>query len=1002
MFKRTEYRNLDVVADNRLPMATTLVPHPDAQGALSFSRRSPFSLCLNGTWDFCLLDSPDAIPDDLSQLQPEAHITVPGCWQMQGWGKPQYTNVVFPFPYDPPFVPDENPVGVYRTRFVLPESFFGRQTRLRFEGVDSCFYLYFNGQYVGFSKTPHLAASFDITQFVKEEGENELTALVFQMSDGSYLEDQDKWRLSGIFRDVLLLSLGNERIEDIIAAAGLAEDNVTGTLKVTVKAEGARQVHLRVLDGDIQLLEKTVPVKNGTAQAEVELSGIQPWSAETPRLYTLLAEIKGQAEAVKIGFRRVEIAGDCLLMNGRPVKLKGVNRHDTHETLGAVMPLETLLQDALVMKRHNINTVRTSHYPPDPRFLDICDELGLYVVDEADLECHGVTQVGSYDLIATDPAWEKQFVDRGTRMVQRDRNHASVIFWSLGNEAGYGRNHARMAEEMRRLDTTRPIHYERDELAETADLVSRMYTSVPNLLRFAKEKGKKPFFLCEYAHAMGLGPGSLEDYWQAIYKYDRLIGGCVWEFVDHGIKQVTADGVPYYAYGGDFGESPHDGNFCVDALCFPDRTPHTGLKEYRHVLRPVRAVMKDEQAGRVSLHNYYDFTDLSELSLRWRVEKDGSVYAQGQQAVKGKPGRSVTIALPLGDYPRGSFLRMQFALKNTLPWADAGFIIAEEQLALALGSAPKKALLPAVRLTLSQDEHKIHVRSGQAEYTFSRAGKGLCGISLQGTRLLNEPLTANLWRATIDNDRGGVNMAKRWAQRGLDKPLLRVSGFDAKEQDGQVIVRVGTVVAPKSRRPIVQLNQVFTFYQDGRVKLEAEFVPSDIQEDLYLPRLGLRFQMPARFDRLRWLGRGPQESYPDMKSGAFFGQYTSTVRDTHEPYVFPQENGSHEDTGCLMVYALSGQGLVIASREGFAFSAHNYTPEQLEAARHTYEVPEGDFTQVLIDGAMGPLGSNSCGPEPLEKDRLFLKEPRTFRFVLMAADAQCLPDFEALSEALKG
>lgn len=1000
MLKRTEYMDLNVVADRRLPMTTTLVPHGDAAGALSFSRLSPYCKNLNGTWEFAYLDSPLQVPEDPTTLETPDRITVPGSWQMQGYGQKQYTNVNFPFPYDPPFVPNENPVGVYRTRFTLPEAFSGRQTRIVFEGVDSCFYLYINGRYAGFSKTPHLSAAFDITEFVKEEGENELLALVLQMSDGSYLEDQDKWRNHGIFRDVLLTSFAPSRMEDVVVDASLDRDNQTGTLQVEVPVKDVSQVSLKLLDGEKELLSKTVKVAKGVARADFRVPDITPWSAENPKLYTLLAEIPGQAEAVRVGFRRVEIIGERLFINGRSVKLKGANRHDTHETLGAVMPLQVLYQDALILKRNNMNTVRTAHYPSDPRFLDICDEVGLYVVDEADIECHGVTSFAHYDLMAQDPVWEKQFVDRGVRMVQRDRNHPSVIFWSLGNESGYGHNHVKMAEAMRALDTSRPIHYERDDFGETADMISQMYTSIPHLIAQAREKGKKPLFLCEYAHAMGLGPGNLEDYWQAIYKYDRLIGGCVWELVDHGIKQETPEGETYYAYGGDFGEHPHDGNFCVDALLYPDRSPHTGMKEYKHVLRPVRAELADEAAGRLRLHNLFDFTDLSALALQYVVEKDGRVYTQGRAAIKGAPGRKASLRLNLGDYPKGSLLRLRYTFQETPAWAGDGHVVAEEQLPLALGHAPAAAPLPEGRLSLDRDDTTITVRSGQATYHFTRAGKGLAGILLGGTQLLKSPLEGNLFRATTDNDRGFAKVAQRWVARGLDKPLSRLARFEAREEAGRVEVLVSTVMAPKSLPPILTLNQAFTFLPDGRVLLEAEYVPHEIKEDLYLPRLGLKFMMPEGFDQLIWLGRGPHESYPDMKTGALLGKYQARVQDTHEPYIYPQENGSHADTSCVMVHSLTGQGLVIASREGFAFSAHDYTVEQLEAARHTYDLKPGDFTQVLVDGVMGPLGSNSCGPEPLEEHRLYLRQPRSFRFVLMAADAQTMPDFGAFKEAL--
>lgn len=991
------HQNIDCLSQHRLPMTTTLIPHKSRQDALSFSRLSPYSLLLNGTWAFELLPGLNELPEDLESFQPQGSIVVPGCWQMQGYGAPGYVNVRFPIPYDPPFVPDDNPVGVYRRTFALPEAFHGRQTRLRFEGVDSCFYLFVNGQYAGFSKTPHLAASFDITSYVKEGEENHLLVLVFKWSDGTYLEDQDKWRMSGIFRDVLLLSFGQTRIEDLQAAAGLLPDNTTGTLDVKVLAQGAKTVKLSVLDGQKELISRQIKIADGQGTWQVRLPDIAPWSAETPQLYTLLAEADGQAEAVRLGFRRVEITRDHLRINGRKVKLKGANRHDTHDTLGAAMPLSALWKDALVLKRHNMNTVRTAHYPTDPRFLDICDQLGLYVINEADVECHGVTAFDSYDLIAQDPAWQKPIVERAERMVQRDRNHPSIIFWSLGNEAGYGVNFEQAAKAVRRLDPSRPIHYERDSEARSADVVSQMYTSVPEVIRQGCLKGQKPFFLCEYIHAMGLGPGSIEDYWQAIYRHDRLIGGCAWELVDHGIWRKTPDGRAYWAYGGDFGEPVHDGNFCVDGLCYPDRTPHTGLKEYAHVIRPVRAVLLDEEKGRIRLRNYYDFTDLSALALTWQVEKYGRVYARGTKSLKCKPQTKADITLPLGVYPRGATLQLTFAFQQANGWAPAGHVAAREQLPLQLGQLQTPLMFPPVEHAITHDSEGFRVQAGQTEYVFSVKEQGLSSIKTNGTQLLKTPVKGSFWRAPTDNDRGGANMAARWRQQGLDRLLCRLETFDADMEDRLPVVRISAVYGARSIRPVIKLHQTWRFQRDGSVQLEATYEPLHLPENLYLPRLGLRFQMPGAIDQLTWLGRGPYESYPDMKTGAALGKYSMAVRDTHEPYIFPQENGSHQDTKLVFLHALSGQGLLITG-DNFAFSAHHYTPEQLTAAAHTHELAEEDLTQVLLDGAMGPLGSNSCGPEPLMEDRLYLIEPRAFHFTFRPLNAQLGLDVRDLVE----
>jgi beta-galactosidase len=982
-----EYQDLDSLHINRLPGRTTVVPYSDEVSALTFSRAaSPYYRLLNGTWDFELLDSPRDIPEDVGAMVPSEQITVPGCWQMQGYGLPQYTNVKFPIPYDPPYVPDETPVGAYRTMFDLPEAYKGRSTRLRFEGVDSCYYVYVNGTLAGFSKVPHMPAEFDITNLVKDK-DNLLHVLVFQWSDGTYLEDQDKWRLNGIFRDVMLLSFGKAHIADIHVDAGLSENFTKGELSVTALVEGAKKVAFKLLEGDSVVAQSEAAVQSGKAEYKASIPNVKAWTAETPNLYTLVVSIDGQVECQRIGFRDITIKSGVLYINGVAVKLHGANRHDTHTLLGSYTPVDNMLEDVLIMKRHNFNTVRTAHYPPDPRFLSLCDEYGLYVIDEADLECHGVVEVEHYDLIAQDPIWEKQFIDRGVRMVERDRNHPSIIFWSLGNEAGYGVNHVVMAKAMRKLDNTRPIHYERDQQAETADMVSHMYTSIPNLIKQGKEKNDKPFFLCEYAHAMGQGPGNLEDYWQLFNRYPRLIGGCVWELVDHGITAYTQDGDRFYAYGGDFGEYPHDGNFCVDALLYPDRTPHTGMLEFRHVLRPVRAVLSDEKAGRVQLTNHYAFTDLNALSFTWDVSYAGKVLVSGERAVSCKPGRRVSITLPLGKYPEDSVLNLRFTLKNHANWAPQGFAVCEEQLPLQLGY--KKALVPTVARSLTLQETKAGavVSSGTAQYVFSRAAKGLARLTVAGTELLSSPVELNLWRAPTDNDRGiGGRINEKWEKLGLNRLSARLVRMDAKQEKDSVTVTVESVYAPPVTRPVLSLTQTWTFLPDGRVQLNTLYTPL-LDIEAYLPRLGLRFQMPCSFDRLRWLGRGPFESYPDKKTGALVGFYEMSVADTHEPYVYPQENGSHEDTRYMVLTNLEGQGLVIAGN-AFAFSTHHYTPEALTKAEHTYELEDDDITQVLLDGVMGPLGSNSCGPEPLEEHRLYFKKPMSFDFVWMPVDLQ--------------
>ena len=987
---RTEFQDLNCTNLYRLPARATLIPYPNRETARRGERGlSPYYLGLNGQWHFTYYTSPSQVKElsgEAGQGQ-EGEIQVPGVWQLQGYGTPQYTNVRFPIPFDPPFVPDDTPVGVYERSFHLPDSFKSRQTVIRFEGVSSCYYVYVNDHLVGFSKGPHLPAEFDISGYVAL-GENKLKVIVLQWSDGTYLEDQDMWRHAGIFRDVALLSFGRARIVDLGAEATLIHDCQDGEMTISAKVSGAGTVRLTLLDGEETVFTQLCDVIDGEAGLTAEIKNVKPWTAETPYRYELIAEVTGQAERVFVGFKKIEIRNGVFYLNGRAIKLLGVNRHDTHPLLGFYTPVNEMEKDILLMKQHNMNTVRTSHYPNDPRFLDMCDRYGLYVVDETDIEGHGVTQFASYDFIATDPKWKTQFVDRGVRMVKRDRNHPSIVMWSLGNESGYGCCHEAMAEAMRKIDMSRPIHYERDQWekeAITADVTSRMYANLDFMKDYAQGNPKKPLFQCEYCHAMGQGPGLLEDYWQTFNAYPQLMGGCIWEWADHGLIK-EANGEKYYAYGGDFGEWPHDGCFCVDALTYPDRTPHTGLIEYKHVLRPVRACMVDEEKGLVRFRNYYGFLDLSHLSGRYTVEANGKTYTQGIIQLKTAAGETEEAMLPLGTYPAGATLNIVFALKENTSWADVGHIVAREQIELKNGTAHARLPLPQHALCLDKSQEGYAVSGADFCAVFHR--EGLSKLIFRGVKLIEKGVQINLWRAPTDNDNGWPNIAKKWEQLGLNRLLCRSEGMTARCADNTAVIELQGVYGQKVMPPLLRVTQKYTVTGEGKITLDITYTPlKEIAE--YLPRLGIRFAMPDGFDRLVWQGRGPHESYPDKKTGAFLGRWETTVDLTHEPYIRPQENGAHEDTEFAALLNHRGIGLMAAG-DHFSFSTHHYTPEMLTNAQHTIELDRANEITWLIDGAMGPLGTASCGPEPLEKDRLYLKEARSFSFSFLPFDAECL------------
>ena len=983
---RHEFQDLNCTDLYRLPMRTTFVPYPDIETAVGGERAvSPYFYLLNGEWDFTFYRSWKAVKE-LSDVQGEGEkgkIRVPGVWQLQGYDKPQYTNVRYPIPFDPPFVPDETCVGVYERSFTLPEAFHGRQTLIRFDGVSSCYYVYVNDVLCGFAKCPHLCSEFDITEYV-QDGENRLKVIVLQYSDGTYLEDQDMWRHKGIFRDVSLLSFGEKRICDLVMKTSLSEDLSQGLFTLTVKAQGVKAAHFRLMDGEKEAAGGRIAIQDGTGVICGKVENVKPWSAEYPNLYTLIVFIDGQAECQMVGFKRVEIRDGVFLLNGEKVKFKGVNRHDTNPVLGFYTPVNEMVRDIEIMKRHNINTVRTSHYPNDPRFLALCDRYGLYVVDEADIECHGVVEFDNFDLLAKDPRWEKQFVSRGVRMVERDRNHPCVTMWSLGNESGYGCNHVAMKKAMQQLDDL-PIHYEGDKPGRTTDVYSRMYEHVDNLKNVTEEFPALPFFLCEYAHAMGNGPGELEEYWQTIYANDRMMGGCVWEWADHGILQEK-DGVPFYAYGGDFGEWPHDGCFCVDALVYPDRTPHTGLKEYKHVLRPVRVRMVDEKACEVAFKNTMAFADLDHFDCSWRLMEGKTVIQQGTIKLQTPAGGEETMKLPLKKYGAGAVLNFTFTLCEDTLWAARGHVVAEDQLCLQLGEVKQRHPLPAMPVKLEKTAFGWQVIAGDTCTMFGR--EGMCGLQHQGVQIMEKPLQANLWRAPTDNDNGFGGVSGKWRRLGLDKLICRNDQLDARATEDGAEVLISAIYSQKTTPPLLRVTQKYLVGGDGAINLEVTYTPlREIQE--YLPRLGMRMGISGAFERLIWQGRGPHESYPDKKTGALIGRWESTVDDTHEPYVRPQENGAHEDTAFAVLADARGMALMVKG-DGFSFSVHHYTPEMLTRASHTWELCHTEEITLLVDGAMGPLGSNSCGPEPLEQNRLYLKEPRTYRFTFLPFDLQNL------------
>jgi beta-galactosidase len=988
--------------DNDLVPAWFEQYFPDAGGCppRSWLRSDAPSLSLNGLWRFRYSASASALAD-VSQAELDDSgwdtITVPSHWQLAGYGAPAYTNVQYPFPVDPPFVPDENPTGDYRRTFAVPPGFTDGTGRavLRFEGVDSAFTVWVNGVEVGRSTGSRLAAEFDITRALAGSGDNVLAVRVHQWSAGSYLEDQDMWWLSGIFRDVTLRWRPSDGVDDVFVQADYDAGTGAGQLRVAA-GDGARVV----------IAELGVDTRAGQA---VTIDRVEPWSAEHPRLYD--AEVTNGAERVRlrIGFRTVAIIDGVFTVNGVPVKLRGVNRHEFSPDRGRAVTEQDMLTDVLVMKRHNVNAVRTSHYPPHPRFLELCDEYGLWVMLECDLETHGFALTQWRGNPSADPRWRQAMVDRIRRTVERDKNHPSIIMWSLGNESGSGENLAAMAEWARDRDPSRPLHYECDPAAGV-DVYSRMYASHEEVALIAtrsepalpdaeadRRRRAMPFVLCEYAHAMGNGPGGLLEYQRLLESSPRCMGGFVWEWIDHGLRQLDEQGRPRWAYGGDFAEPVHDGSFVVDGLLFPDRTPSPGLGDFAAVIAPV--LIEADPAG-IRLTNRYDFRDLSGLAFGWTLEIDGTESASGTLPVPAIAARgSAVVPLPgparLGNPSDGErWLTVRACLAAATSWAPAGHLVAFGQLRLDAPEASPMARPPALSLPpaagasppggAGQPGGAGPLRSGSqlqiGPAAFDARTGALLGIGpipvLASPRL-------DLWRAPTDNDRGGGRASREaaWRSMGLDRLRHRLVAVSVE----------GSVLTVRSRVGAAGRDLLFDveYRWSARGETEVEVtvaVSADRDLPAVLPRVGIELELPRELGQVAWFGRGPGEAYPDTGYAQRVGRFDSNVDDMQTPYVYPQENGRRADVRWAQVSDRAGRGLRITADPVCGFTIRRWSTAQLDRARHHAELHDEGRLFVTLDAAVQGIGSASCGPGVLEPYKL-RSLPGPFGFVFESGES---------------
>jgi beta-galactosidase/beta-glucuronidase len=1052
-----DWENPKLLHRNRLPAHAHFYAYPDADLAWQGERTlSPWVRMLNGEWTFKLHERPEVVPTDFAKPGFAAEdwdtIRVPGNWQCQGHGRPHYTNVIYPFPCDPPNIPQQNPTGCYRRTFTVPKEWNGSRIFLKFEGVDSAFYVWVNGKEIGFSKGSRIPAGFDITAVAKP-GENLIAVQVMQWSDGSYIEDQDMWWLSGIFRDVYIHAAPATRIRDLRVRTPLDKKYRNATLQVRVaianeeaKASAGLKLEAVLLDAAglevVPPMTEAVSVEKG-AEAQVNLSAkvVNPlkWSAETPNLYTLLLTLKDakgniiEVVPCTVGFRSVERTNSQMLVNGQPILIKGVNRHETHPDLGRTMTVESMTEEILIMKRHHINAVRTSHYSNDPRWLDLCDRYGLYLIGECDLECHGMCTAHEgwrndcFDPLSSGADWKDAYVDRMVRMVERDKNHPSVIIWSLGNESGYGTNHDAMALWTRKADPTRLVHYEglsarwdskhkkdRDSVAKAKwlDIIGPMYPHPDRVERYGKSKNTtQPYIMCEYSHAMGNGPGAFNEYWNLIRKYPNLQGGFVWEWVDHGLRKTAPTGESYFAYGGDFGDFPNDGNFVCDGLIFPDRKPSPGLLDYKAVLQPVRMRAVNLAKRQLEIENENFFVCLGNLEGTWAVYEDGDEIQQGMlPALEIGPRQKSTVeipyTLPAGKPGREYWLNVRFTLAQDTAWAPRGHEMSFWQFKLPVKAPAVAAIaskgMPA--LALKQDGHLIGVSGETFQLAFDAWTGTIARWTCGGTELLNEGPQMHLWRAITDNDNGGGNDSHRgvWTRSGYDRLGTRVLDMKTEKLSPQAVrVSIRTSLGAKVLAPRFEATYTYTVFGNGDVRLQTELKP--LQKELaHLPRVGLRMMLPGSFNQFEWYGNGPGESYSDILNAVHVGVFAGTVEDQHTPYLFPQENGNKTAVRWAALRELRGAGLLaIADNQLLNTSVHHYTTEDLHAAKHTYELKRRDLVEWHIDLAQCGIGTGSCGPKTYPAYLLPANKTYAFSMVLRpftagaaprATLARCLPE----------
>ena len=988
------YENLSVLHENTMPARAYYIPASKRMDNLVEHREESDRMqLLNGAWKFQYFNSIYDIQDSFFEKNYDTEnfdeIQVPSVWQMAGYDTHQYTNIRYPFPFDPPYVPQDIPCGVYVHNFEYSRDEKASKAFLNFEGVDSCFYVWINGSYIGYSQVSHMTSEFDVTD-VLQDGANTVAVLVMKWCDGSYLEDQDKFRMSGIFRDVYILKRPKQAISDYHIKTRI--EGMLAKVEIEMKFYSPLNVKISIEDRNGAVVALGSIAEEGTAV--LEIASPELWNTENPYLYKLILETENEVIVDHIALRKIEIKDQVIYLNGQKIKFRGVNRHDSDPVTGFTISPEQITTDLTLMKQHNFNAIRSSHYPNAPFFYEMCDKYGFMVIDEADIEAHGPFMIYRKEdtdynrfkrwneKIADDPVWEEAIVDRVKLMVERDKNRFCIVMWSMGNESAYGCNFEKALEWTKNFDPDRITQYESaryrnyDETYDYSnlDVYSRMYPALSEIQEYLDKDGSKPFLLVEYCHSMGNGPGDFEDYFQMIQDNDKMCGGFVWEWCDHAIAHGTAEnGKTIYAYGGDHGEEIHDGNFCMDGLVYPDRTVHTGLLEYKNVYRPARVISYDKESGELVLHNYLDFDNLKDyVKISYELTQDGLVISKGKlPEASAAPHSEGKTNLKINVPENGKcYLKLIYHLKKEVPLLDEDHILGFDEIEVSKDGAKCKLAEKWLQKTavdselqVNENDTQIHIKGREFAYTIDKRTALFTEMKFAGREYLNHPMELNIWRAPTDND---MYIKSEWKKSHYDKAYTRAYTTEVVQGKHGVKITSHASVVAETVQKILDVTITWKIEADGKIDADIAVTKDDEFPDL--PRFGVRMFLDKKLSAARYFGMGPQESYCDKHQAASHGLYQANVDDLHEDYIRPQENGSHYD--CEYVELNNSRyGIVASAENAFSFNASYYTQEELEKKTHNYELTESDSVVFCVDYALNGIGSNSCGPVVLDQYR---------------------------------